>query len=186
MKNTDTPPGPFHEKRDLAKDVEMEMRARRDLGQLDRLYYLLTIKQYLLIAYVATLVLPLKYSLSSLGLIETFLAIFTIVLLLRQRRFGWVVLFLFIVGVPIGLAFTNVESEMLRLMLLFFPFVTFYLYGLSLRWAVGNWMSDVSVDGQAAIESEDNRIYISDRVSRWVAGQPRSEDMNNQKEDDES
>ena len=163
---------PFVEKRDVAKDAAIEMEAKRTLGQLQSLYYLLSVKLIALIAYPATWWLPPKIQLTILTILETLFATSIIAALLRQKKESWLILWAVMVGIPIGLAFVGVPGRQLHVVLLFLPFLMFFLYCVGLRWAVGNWMSDTSIEGEGAVEAEDSREYTS---PGWMPDQKKEE-----------
>jgi hypothetical protein len=197
-----THPDPRTDRQDDPMDVERTIKAQMNLARLQRVYYLLTVKRVLsLVAPLAIWYLAAfasgvsEFSLESLMfvflcILEMFFVFNIIVLLFRQRRSGWLGLLLFTVGIPVGIAFIQVESQLLRIALTSLPFLTFYLYSLSLRWAIGNWMSDTSVDGRQAVEMEDKRVFIGKRLQQrglpgWFDGQIGDKDSASQPEQED-
>lgn len=123
--------------------------------RLRRLYHWLTYHRLTIFVYAASFVFPPMFILSFLAAIAILFAPFMLSVLVEKQKRGWIFGFAGMVGVPIVLTFIPVSLSMVHTTFLFLPLVMFYLYCVLLRWAVADWISDSSVEGEAEVEAED-------------------------------
>jgi uncharacterized membrane protein len=124
-------------------------------ARLRTLYHLLTYHRLTFFVYWASFFCPPAMILSFLGLIALLFAPFMIKVLFEQGKKGWLVAFVVMVGVPLGLLLLPTSMPMIRLAMLYLPLGMFYLFCVLLRWAVADWISDSSMTGEEELEAED-------------------------------
>ncbi|HYQ87862.1 MAG TPA: hypothetical protein VES59_11520 [Bacteroidota bacterium] len=128
-----------------------------------RLYHWLSYHRLTLFIYGAAFVYPPQWILAVLTFIAVIFVPYMIYVLYGLGKRGWLVLLAVMVGLPVGLTFVPFNIPQLHTVVLFLPLGMFYLYCVLLRWAVADWISDESADGEAAVEAEDRR----ENVGNW-------------------
>ena len=123
--------------------------------RLRRLYHWLTYHRLTIFVYGLSFYLPPFAILSFLTFIALAFAPYMLFVLFEQKKRGWIMAFVIMIGLPIGLTFMPVSVSFVHTALLFLPLLMFYLYCVFLRYAVADWISDSSLKGEAEVAAED-------------------------------
>ncbi len=129
-------------------DTDGNPNSESNLARLRRLHYWLSYNRYTILIYGGGFYLSAGILMALLIPLAIIFAPYVLYVLFRNHKYGWLVFFAVLVGIPTGLAFLSTGNFVLDTGLHFLPLLTFYLYCFLLRLAVDDWISDVSVVDQ--------------------------------------
>jgi hypothetical protein len=92
---------------------------------------------------------------------------YVVVVLINNRKYGWLIFFGIFVCLPIILSFMTTGSSLLDAALLFSPLITFYVYCLLLRYAVVDWISDGSPIGDLELKEADRQSGLELKMKNF-------------------
>lgn len=126
---------------DKTAKAEVEFR----VSKLKRLYYWLSYQRFTGALYGGLLFVPWLLILVVLIALAVVFAPYMLFVLYKQGKRGWLIFFVFLIGVPVGMAFVSTGSEPFDAFLDFMPLLAFYFYCYLLRFSVREWISDASM-----------------------------------------
>jgi len=143
-----------NERENIVSDITAELSSDHTMRRLSHLYHWLSAKRFTILLYPLILYAPFV-ALPILLVLAVIFAPYVISVLYKEGKRGWLILLAVMVGIPIGLIFIPFEVPQIRIALFSLPLLMFYFYCVCLRWAVANWLSDTSIEGEAEVEAED-------------------------------
>jgi hypothetical protein len=138
--------------------------------QLRKLYRFLTYNRLTIFLYGACIYLPPTWVLMFVAFLAILFAPYMLFVLARNRKRGWLLFFVIIVGISIGLTFIQVDNSIFQFALLCLPLATFYTYCVILRYTVSEWITDESPIGLLEVEETDRQNQIDEYTNRWISG----------------
>ncbi len=134
--------------------------AKVNVEQIERLYYWLNYHRLTIFIYGATFFLPSGVVLGILIILALIVAPYTLSVLYKNGKRGWLLAFGIIVGIPAGAAFIHTGNHSFDVALHFFPLLMFYFYCYILRYSAGEWVSNESIVGEKWVDANDrnNRL----------------------------
>jgi hypothetical protein len=127
-----------------------------EVGRLRRLHYWLSYNRYTIVVYGGGFFLPFGLVLGALIVLAVFFAPYLLFVLYKSGKWGWLLAFAIMVGIPLALLFVPTESTVLKTILLFLPLLSFYFYCYILRFSVGEWLSEASPRDQRWLDDGGN------------------------------
>lgn len=134
---------------DFVMDL-VDIRHETNLDHLYRLHRWMSFKLAVPVLIAAWFVIPIGLIVTSLRIAAVLLSPYILYVLVRQRRWGWVIGFLVTVGIPFILALVPQESITWSFVLDFIPLATFLLYSLVLRHALGEWLEEARFESTSS------------------------------------
>ncbi len=112
--------------------------------ELKRLHRWLSYNRYTIFIYGGGFFIPGLDILFVLTVLAIAITPYTLYVLYRNHKRGWLLFFAIMVGIPTVLAFMSTGNVILDTGLHFLPLLAFYAYCFLLRVAVDDWISEAS------------------------------------------